>query len=348
VAQWAFAKTYRYFFEPKTLFGMQNGTPFHPLCATHCEDFSSYATDKGLMTKYLDAQAVVPVSRTRILLWSWRALANLSKVREVLMFLVKDPLFFEMLQKDPKFGYKILANNYLARDFSIPEAITCYLLHYRRLRSLLPDRLLRQVLLDEVTLYALRDGGGRFVLTLGMSRPYDNEGELTLRLRVDGDVVYELSFTIVPGYLVETNLTEALLITRLQGVRGCFAQISAATKALHSVAPDRLLFTALLGVAEAFAVRAIAAIPGHRQTSYSKEDAISFQHAYDDFFSELGFSRSATGLFYATLPLNQKPLLSIQRSHRLRAKKRRAFKNQVTAACSRFFQSFAGESKPSN
>lgn len=298
------------------------------------------------MTKYLVAPTVLAVPRARILGWTWRALANLRKVREVLIFLVKDPLFLKMLQADPKFGYKFLADHYLARGFSISEAITAYLHHYRRLRVLLPDRLLRQVLLDEITLYVLPEGSGRFVLTLGLSRPYENEGELTLRLRVDGDIVYELSFTIVPRDFVQSGIPEAFLITRLQGVRGSFTQITAATRALHSFAPDRLLLTALLGVAEAFDVRALAAIPGHRQTSYTKEDALSFQNAYDDFFSELGFSTSATGLNYATLPLEQKPLLSIQRSHRLRAKKRRAFKHQVTAACAQFFQDVKSEPAP--
>jgi uncharacterized protein VirK/YbjX len=211
---------------------------------------------------------------------------------------------------------------------------------------LLPDRLLRQILLDEVTLHTIPHGSDRFALTLGLSRPYDNEGELTLRLRVNGDIVYVLSFTIVPGRVVESSDSGAFLITRLQGIRGCFRQIGIASRALNAVAPDRLLLAALQGIAEAFGVRAIVAIAAHRQTSYKGANSTAFKNAYDNFFSERGFSKSGTGFFSAMVPMEQKPLSSIKRGHRLRAKKKRAFKYQIQMACARFFESSEVDDAP--
>ena len=300
----------------------------------------------GPATKYLVAQAAAKISTARICVWFWRALTHIRKVREVLTLLVRTPLFSEMVQSNPRFGFKFLTDDYLARGFTTSEAASCYLHHYRRLHSLLPDRILRQILLDEITLHTILDGSDRFALTLGLSRPYDNEGELTLRLRVDGDIVYVLSFTIIPGEVVESKDSEAFLITRLQGIRGRFRQISTATKALNAIAPDRLLLSALQGIAEAFGVRTIAAIAAHRQTSYKDANSTAFKNAYDNFFSELGFSKSATGLFSSIIPMDQKPLSSIKRCHLLRAKKKRAFKHQIQLACAQFFQNSAIDRLP--
>jgi len=257
------------------------------------------------------------------------------------MFLSRVPLYSGMLRSNPRFGFKFLTDDYLARGFSTSEAASCYLHHYRRLHTLLPEPLLRQILQEEVTLHAISDGSNQFALTLGLSRPYDNEGELTLRLRVDGDIVYVLSFTIVPGEVVESKASEVLLITRLQGIRGSFRQISIAIKALHEVAPDRLLLAALQGIAEAFGVRTIAAIPAHRQASYSDDAAPVFRDAYDNFFSGLGFSKSAAGFLSSAVPFDQRPLTSIKQGRRLRAKKRRAFKHQIHLDCARFFENCA-------
>jgi uncharacterized protein VirK/YbjX len=267
-------------------------------------------------------------------------------VREVLRFLFRIPLFSEMVQSTPRFGFKFLTDNYLVRGFSTSECASCYLHHYKRLHSLLPDRLLRQILQEEVTLYAIPDGSDRFALTLGLSRPYDNEGELTLRLRVDGDIVYVLSFTIVPRKVVESTVSEVLLITRLQGIKGCYQQIGIAIRALHEVAPNRLLLSALQGIAEAFGIRAIAAVPAHRQISYKNAAASAFKNEYDNLFSELGFSMSATGFFISDVPFNQKPLTSIKRGHRLRAKKKRAFKHNIQLACALFFENSAMDREP--
>lgn len=227
---------------------------------------------------------------------------------------------------------------YLARGFSTSERASCFIHHYGRLRELFPGHLLRQILQDEITLHLFPGDGGRLALTMGLSRPYDNEGELTFCLRVDGDIVFVLSFTIVPGWVVESQAAEVLLITRLQGIKGCYRQISDATRALHDVAPVQLLLAALQGVAGAFGIRTIAAVPADRQTSYKKDADRDFKEAYDDFFAGLGLFRSETDFFSSAVPSEQKPLTLIKQGHKLRTKEKREFKRRIQLACSAFLQ----------
>jgi len=176
---------------------------------------------------------------------------------------------------------------------------------------------------------------------MGLSRPSYKEGELSLRLRVNGEIVFILSFTIVPGWVVKSQAAEILLISRLQGVKGAYPQISLATRTLHDVAPCALLFSALKGVADAFGISEIAAVSADRQSYYREDSAAAFQEAYDGFFAELGIPKSATGFFNIPVPLDAKPLSLIKHGHKLRTKAKRAFKQQIQLVCASFFEQLA-------
>ena len=291
---------------------------------------------------YVIPEGRLRLTPLRLCIWMGRALLHIRNLRDVLHFLAGIPLFSEMVQRNPRFAFKFLIGDYLAKGFSISECAACFLHHYKSLHKMLPNHLLRQILQEEVALHVFPEGGDRFTLTLGLSRPYDNEGELTLRLRVDGDIVFVLAFTVVPGWVVKSPADDALLITRLQGIKGRYRQIAIATKALHDVAPSRLLLAALQGIAGFFGISAIAAVPAEKQNSYKKDADLKFKNAYDNLFTELGLSKDDGGFFSSAVPIDHKPILSIKRGHRLRAKRKREFKHRVQLACSSFFANYAG------
>ena len=126
---------------------------------------------------------------------------------------------------------------------------------------------------------------------------------MCIRDRVNGDIVYVLSFAIIPGRVVGANAAEVLLVTRLQGTPGCYAQIKLATKASHEVGPSALLLAALQGVADGFGVREIAAVDAEKQSSYCEGFAVCFKSAYDDFFSKLAMDKTASGFYLSPVPI---------------------------------------------
>jgi uncharacterized protein VirK/YbjX len=295
----------------------------------------------------LPAQLSIPARQSG--LWSpvtlggvlWRGFTHIKTHREVLRFLLRYPPLTEVVFSNPSFACKYLAQNYLVRGFTVAERAACFLHHYKRLLSALPDSLLRRTLREDVAIHAIPEGANRFVVTMGKSRPSFLEGELSLHLRVDGVIVYVLSFTIVPGWVVKSQADEILLITRLQGVKGAYPPISYATKTLHDVAPGALLLAALLGIAQAFGIVEIAAVSGVLQSYYSEGDAAAFKEAYEDFFTELGIPKSASGFFHIPLPFQEKPLTFIKHGHKIRTREKRAFKKQIMLACAGFFEKFA-------
>ena len=267
----------------------------------------------------------------------WRGFTHAKTHREVLRFLLRIPAITEFVFSDRSFSFKYLTQNYLVRGFTVDQRASCFLYHYHRLHQALPDSFLRRTFHEDIPILEIPEGANRFVLTLGLSRPSYKEGELSLHLRVDGNIVFVLSFTIVPGWVVNSQASEILLITRLQGVKGAYSHISDATKTLHDVAPDALLFAALQGVANAFGIVEIVAVSATRQSYYSRRAAAVFEEAYDEFFAGLGILKDAAGFFHIPLPFQEKPLSIIKHGHKLRTKEKRTFKQQIQSACADFF-----------
>ena len=204
--------------------------------------------------------------------WIVRAMKDVASDIEThrkLRRLLKLPPFVDTVENNPKFAFKYLTGNYLVRKITVPERAACFLHHYQRLHALLPDRVLRQTLHWDVPLYEFSGDGQRFDITMGRSRPFYKEGELSLNLKLDGQIFFTLSFTIVPGRIVKAATEEVLLISRLQGTPGCYPdQMKVATKAMHGVRPRTMLFFALEGVAEAFGIGEVAGVSAARHSMY--------------------------------------------------------------------------------
>ena len=259
----------------------------------------------------------------------WRAVSNIGKHRRI-MELLKYPEFAELAHADPRFAFKYLTAGYLARSFSVADRATCFTHHYQTLHSILPRPFLVRILRGDTMLLQIREADTRYTVTFGLSRQHDKEGELSLNFQVDGATVFIMSFTIVPGKIIQSASSDVLFITRIQGVKGCYGQISRATKALHDVAPSALLLATLQGVGQALGIPALACISGQDQNSYCQECDSSFKTAYDHFFAELGVEKNAAGFFVADIPLNEKPLVLIKQGHKLRTREKREFKREIS------------------
>jgi uncharacterized protein VirK/YbjX len=267
-------------------------------------------------------------SPTRVVRLLWGVLTNIPRQLEILRIMTFPP-FKDFVRTDPRFRFRFLIRDYLVRGFSIAERTACFLHHYKRLHAKMPADLLRRTLHERVTvLEALRDDI-HLEISLCFSRPFEKEGELSLNLHVDGDVVFILSFTIIPGWVVRSEAEEVLLISRLQGTNGYFSQVRAATKALHNVGPAALLLAALHGFAEAFGIGRMAGVSAVRQSSYTEELSLFYRNGYDDFFSEIGVTKDTSGFFLSSIPPEDKPMSSIKRGHKIRTKEKRKFKRQV-------------------
>lgn len=180
----------------------------------------------------------------------WRALTNFGTIRQIHSFIGLPP-FAELAHLNPRFPFKYLTHDYLARHFTVKERLACFLHHHRRMHQALPSDILHRTLFGDVTIHEFYESTTRFTLTMGLPQASrDKEGELSLNMQVDGEAVFNLPCNIVPGWVVRSDAKEVLLITRLQGLKGYYPQIRHATKSLHDVAPGALLLAGQHKVSE--------------------------------------------------------------------------------------------------
>lgn len=120
-------------------------------------------------------------------------------------------------------------------------------------------------------------------------------------------------------------------------MKGSYHLIQLATRSLHNVAPDAVLFAALQGLALSLGVREIAAVSADRQSSSTRDSGESFKQAYDSFFEGLGIQKTSEGFYRTPVPIGLKPLAHVKKGHKIRTKEKRAFKQSVQNACAEFF-----------
>ena len=266
---------------------------------------------------------------------SWRTLTHLRIHKQVEEFL-KLPPFIDTVQDNPKFGFKYLTESYLIKDLSVEDRAACFLHHYQRLYEALPDRLLRQVLTWGIDLCDFCEDGIRFTLKWGSSRPFGKEGEMSLLLLADGEILFTISCTIVPGRVVKSERSEVILISRIQGMQGWPAdKMRQVYRALHSLRFGAVLLSGLEGLATAFNIWEIIGVDGTRQISFTEAYADRFKQAYDHFFADMRIDRTDAGYFSIVLPRKERAIEEMK-NNKAREKARRVLKKRISLACAEY------------
>ena len=267
----------------------------------------------------------------------WAIVTNLRRQREIFQ-LLRRPAFASLRLPDARFAFKYAVTNYLARGLTHRERADCFLHHYRRLHEEFSADLLRRTFDCDVTLFETRKGGCHYSVAMSVAKKSDfREGELILELKAEGARIYVLQFTVVPGSIVQSPSRDVLLISRLQGVRGRYAQIHSATKDIQEIAPPALLVTVLHGIAKAWGVTEMAGVSATSQTCFGDDDPEMFHKAYDEFFLELGATQ-ANAKFFACPFQENKPIAPVRNGHKSRKRKKRAFKLHVANEVSRMIR----------
>jgi len=258
----------------------------------------------------------------------WALAVNLKSQVEILRLLALRP-FQELIRLDPIFPFKYLTRGYLVSDLLPSERAACFVHHYRCLQANLPALILQQVLYREAVLLEKEVNGRCLSVHLSLARSEVREGELMLVLRVDGVDTYYLQFTIVPGGIVKSDAADVIMISRLQGMKGCYDEIRLATKVFREIAPPALLLAVLHGIAQLCGIDQMAGVSAASQFCFDEQSAESFQSAYDNFWVELGAERISRTFFLSSIPPVEKSLESVGNGHKSRTRKKREMKKQI-------------------
>jgi hypothetical protein len=297
----------------------------------------------GSLWKLVGERAAWLPSRLFVRLRKLLLIAARAPEQVQILAILGHPAYAGLRRAFPRLPFKYLEDRYLAEGLTLEDRAACLLHHYRRLLHKLPHGVLRGLAEQEAELLEMRDAeGARYAVKMGLPRLFQDEGEMLLKLQVDGTEIFVLSFTMTPGRVVGSRNEDVLLITRLQGVPGRFEEIQRTTRALNDVAPGAFLMAALQGLAEAWGIREMAAICARRHRSYEARYAGELTAAYDEFFLALGAQRNGKEFFVSRLPLSLKPLTLVKRGHKLRTRQKRAFKQEIAERVARRLQEMQG------
>ncbi|MBK4736711.1 DUF535 family protein [Noviherbaspirillum pedocola] len=235
-----------------------------------------------------------------------------------------------LLRRRPLVLFKYLHVNYLAANLGREERLAMLVNHYASLARLFRTSFLHRLFDEGQLLWRRTSPEGDYAIVLTFPRGgHDFEGEMRLEFRCGDALLYMMTATLVQGTFLRRDCGQALLITNVQGARGCFEQIRHSTRVFCDTPPAYLLLAALEGLAASLQVEAIAAVGNDRQLSRHGALAHEVSFDYDGFWTRLGGERCVSGFYLFAPRLPEKPLHLIKQRHRARTQRKRSLKWEV-------------------
>lgn len=225
---------------------------------------------------------------------------------------------------------KLSQRNYLAKAFSEAINCACYFHHYSFLFESISVKSLDILMKSETVIFEQVAEDVKYTVKIGVSREFQNEGELSLSFYADDASLYIMSFTFIPGYAVGLPDRHAILISRMQGRPRRSTETRQARKVLSDVSPQAILYASLRGIAQATGVEHIAGVSTKNQVFYDTEKEELFQQTYDHFFASVDADGPINGFYVAGVSTPEKPLNLVKPGHRLRTKAKRKFKAEIS------------------
>lgn len=237
-----------------------------------------------------------------------------------------------ILRHNPRTPFKFVGN-YVSLSLSCRNRLGILLHHYRFIDTCFNRTFIASILQEPLTLWQTDRGDDTYTVSITLSE-FDLEGDLSLILKRNMQRVCVLSFTIVPGELLELNSGHALFVSRIQGAKN-FEMIRTVTKALGEVCPPTVLLTAARGIAMAAGLGSLAGVSSSAQVTVGEEDPaerIRFFN-YDEFWHSKGGIRKDNDVFHLTVAPHSKPAEAIKGKHRARTLRKRQFEDEVLEMC---------------
>jgi uncharacterized protein VirK/YbjX len=226
--------------------------------------------------------------------------------------------------------------------------------HYAYMASKLNEAFYEQVVGSNLSLWRATIEDELFSICIQLEKKYRREGDLTLSFETNRGTIYELSFTIVPGYLVGCPEPQVLLIGRVQGVKNRFEEIHRATKLCErlarggsgsptdtppranllreesgagnpNVAPPYLLVTAAQAIALELGISLVAGVNGREQLS----SIDNYRFDYDSFWKSCSATTTHRSFYVFPASFVERPLSQTSSDHRRRKQLRRQFKSTI-------------------
>jgi uncharacterized protein VirK/YbjX len=248
-----------------------------------------------------------------------------------------------------------ISDPYISTLFNNSRRARCDIVvfHYAYMASRISNTFYEQVANSTLRLWRAEIEDEMFSICIQFEKTHRREGDLTLSFETKRGTIYELSFTIVPGYLIGCSEPQVLLIGRVQGTKNGFDEIRRATKSCEklarrgsgsavdtpqrpylsheessgspNVAPPYLLVTAAQAIAFELDVRLVAGVNGSKQLSSME----NYRFDYDSFWKSCSAKNNELNFYLFPTSFFERPFEQVSSDHRNRKRLRRQFKSTI-------------------
>lgn len=231
--------------------------------------------------------------------------------------------------KYPLIGFKYLGD-YLSISLSRSSRLEIFSYHYKSMNRLMSNDGIVSLIDGPVELWKKHVNDDTHTIEI-LFADYVLEGDLSLILKTNGELIYTYSFTFAPGASLNIYEEIVLFISRSQAAGGNQDLFHRTTNNLNHICPRKILLEAVQAIAISLGIPALAGIAANEQISSNKffynESA---RKDYEWLWQEhRGIAHVSGGYYIIPLPLAQKPISEIVTHHRARAKKRRQVRQEI-------------------
>ncbi|WP_157405681.1 DUF535 family protein [Asticcacaulis benevestitus] len=194
-------------------------------------------------------------------------------------------------------------------------------------RTFTSQNLMRQ-LRRGIVLWQSSDPGTSQSITLKIAERTVIEGDLLLEHHLDGLSLHKLSFTFVPGRILNKACPQVLFIGGSQGLHSSAEQVRHAAKANGEITPANMLIIAMRGLALALGIDQICGVRAHSQPVVHDKPKASVS-VYDDLWLMNGGMCKPN---YYVMPVDTSHDLTkdIEGKNRSRTRRKRRLRQSLT------------------
>jgi len=240
----------------------------------------------------------------------------------------------ELTIRRPKLGYKYLYRPYLVHSFTRKVRLEVLDFHYRFLAGRVNDEFFSHIYDGEYELWQEKSEEGIFAMTLcfPVDWEHDYEEDLLLKCKCDGECIYSLTFSIVPGSSLGRKDTCVVLVAAIQGTAGMAASIRKVKERYSDLAPPMLLLCGIEGIALALNISLLAGIGLDQQVQKQTWSNEKFTFDYDRFWQDVAGERADGRYYLRAIPEPVRPLEEVKAKHRKKTIVRRCIKASIREA----------------
>ncbi len=256
-----------------------------------------------------------------LVIWHFRGRSKLSKSLAI-------SCFRDAVKDQPGIPYKFVGS-YLARFFSTEDRLRILTNHFQFFQDRFGDSSNRIFPLHGLTVWSKTVGTDLFSISMSLPGRAFMEGDMCLVFSMNESVLHTMSFSFVPGEMLGVDSHQAIFIGGSQGSRAEPGMHRHAAKSNGEICPATMLLLALQALARALGIGDLVGVSSKdHSTRYITDAPSDYQSAYDDFWQTNGGERGERG-YRMSAAISDKPITLAASSHRSRARRKRARKQEL-------------------